>query len=114
MDANGAPLTDPTTTVSQALAIQWLQMNIVATDVVPVDQNTIVFKQVDSLGNTQTASGQSSFLDLNMTDFKSYTNSDFAGQNVFEPSSNDVFTSTGVVGDESLDIINYTIAVVKQ
>lgn len=108
---NGAALTDPTQAVAQAKAIRWLQMNIVATDVIPVNQTTIVNKQVDSLGNTQMPTGASSFLNLDVLDFKTYRNQDFAGQDVFEPEG-DVYGS--VNPDPSLDLINYTISVVQQ
>ncbi len=111
VQSNGAALPSSTQTVSQALAIHWLQMNIVATDVVPINQTTVVAKQVDSLGNTQTASGASSFLDLDISQFKTYANQDFAGQSVFEPQG-DVYGSANP--DPALDIINYTIAVVQQ
>ena len=108
--SSGAAL-DPTTAVNQALNIRWLQMNIVATDVIPVNQTTLVNKQVDSLGNTQTPTGAASFLSLDVSQIRSYMNQDFVGQAVFEPTG-DVYGS--VNPDPALDIINYTIAVVKQ
>jgi hypothetical protein len=109
---SGAAAADPTQAVAQAKAIRWLQMNIVATDVIPVNQTTIVNKQVDSLGDTRTLTGASSFLDLDMANFRSYTNQDFAGQAVFEPADNDVFGSANP--DPSLDLIDYSITVVQQ
>ncbi|MCW3099495.1 MAG: hypothetical protein JWL77_5113 [Chthonomonadaceae bacterium] len=109
---NGAAAADPTQAVAQAKAIRWLQMNIVATDVIPVNQTTIVNKQVDSLGDTRTLTGASSFLDLDMSQFQTYTNQSFAGQAVFEPADNDVFGSANP--DPSLDLIDYSITVVQQ
>lgn len=103
---------DATQAVNQANQIQWLQVNMVATDVVPTNQTTIVAKQVDALGNTQ--AGQTGFLNLNVTDVRTYTNSDASGTAV-EPSSNDVYTNSLGTPDPSLDITqDYTIAITKQ
>ncbi len=112
VQSNGAALTDPTQTVALAKGIRWLQMNIVATDVIPVNQTTLVNKQVDSLGDTRTPTGASSFLVLDMLHSQTYTNQSFAGQAVFEPADVDVFGSASP--DPSLDLIDYTISVVQQ
>lgn len=115
VDANGASLNNPTMTVDIANKIRFLQVNVVATDVVPVDQPTSVIKQVDSLGNNQVP-GSTSYLNLDVRDIRAYTNGDAVGLGSSEPSSNDVYTSgLGGVGDESLDLLDsYRIAVTRQ
>ena len=112
VQSNGAALPSATDTVNIARGIIWLQMNIVATNVIPIHQTAVVDKQVDSLGNTLTPTGASSFLILNMSQIQTYTNQTFAGQAVFEPGDNDVFGA--VNPDPSLDLIDYSISVVQQ
>lgn len=114
VDANGASL-DAATTVSKALAIKWLQVNIVATDIVPRGQSAVVSKQVDSLGNTLTQAGASSFLILDVSQFRTFTNQDAVGSAAFEPNAdNDIYTSNGAAGELSLNLVDYSISVVKQ
>jgi hypothetical protein len=110
--ASGSSLS-ATDTVNQALGIKWLQMNIVATDVLPIDPSSI--KQVDSLGDTRISEGQAGFLNLNVTDFPTYSNGDNHGV-THEPTENDVYTynGNGALGEDSLDITDYTIALVRQ
>lgn len=112
VQSTGASLGDPTTTVNTALAIRYLQMNIVATDVVPVNQTAFINKQVDSLGDNRTAAGSSSFLSLDMSQLRSYTNQDAVGKDVFEPGDVDVYGAVNT--DPALDIVDYTITVVRQ
>ena len=114
VSANGAALSSPTDTVTIANKIKFLQVNVVATDVVPVDPTTVVNKQVDSLGNNLGPASASGYLRLNVSDVQRLTNQDFVGSAGFEPSSNDVYTNTGVTGDDSLDLLDYTIAITKQ
>ena len=59
-DANGNPLVDQTEAATRARALRFLQVNIVATNVVPRDVTTTVNKQVDSLGDSRTLTGVSS------------------------------------------------------
>jgi hypothetical protein len=114
VNSNGAALTDPTMTVNIAKNIRFVQMNVVATNVVPINQTTIIDKQVDSLGNNQTQTGASAFLNFDLADLRTYTNQDFAAFATFEPSSNDVFT-TGSEPDPSLDLLDdYSITVRQQ
>jgi len=108
---NGAALPSATEAVTIAKNIQWLQMNVVATDVVPVHQTAIVTKQVDSLGDNRTPSGASSFLILNMSQLQTYTNLSFTGQAVFEPGDNDVFGAANP--DPALNLLDYSISVVQ-
>jgi hypothetical protein len=116
VDNNGGAL-DPTETKTTALNIQWLQVNIVATDFIPVDPNTPFVKQVDSLGNNVLSQGNT-YVTLPMNQIgRVFTNSDaaFLGLTSPEPASNDVYTSDGSVGEEFLDLLdNYTITVTQQ
>jgi len=97
----------------QALAIQWLQVNIVATDFLPTDPSAV--KQVDSLGDTRTQQGQASFLNLNVSNFPRFTNGDNPGLTHEPTSENDVYIYNGSgFGDESLNIVDYTIELTHQ
>ncbi len=112
LQPTGAALPDQMQTISQAKTIRWLQMNIVATDVIPRDQTQLVAKQVESLGDTRSLTGASSFLTLDMTQLRTYDNQSFIGQTVFEPADNDVFGSANP--DPSLDLVDYSIIVRQQ
>jgi hypothetical protein len=116
VDNNGGSL-DATTTTKMALLIQWLQVNIVATDVVPLNPTLPVFKQIDSLGNNASSTLANTYLTLPMNQVgQIFTNADATslGLSSPEPSSNDVYTTDGSVGDPSLDLLdNYTIAVTQ-
>jgi len=109
--ASGGQLS-ATDTTTQAQNIKWLQVNIVATNFIPVDLTPPGVKQVDSLGNTQ--GGVGSFLNLNVLFDHTYLNGDpLLSSTSFEPADNDVYTN-GIsgIGDESLDITqNYSISV---
>jgi hypothetical protein len=109
---NGAPLADQNQAVTQAKAIRFLQVNIVATNVIPRDVVTPVLKQVDSLGDTRTLSGASSFLILDVSQNRVYRNQDFVGQLVYEPTDIDVFGSD--TPDPTLDLIDWTIEIRQQ
>jgi len=94
----------------QALAIHWLQVNIVATDFTPTNPNATVVKQVDSLGNTLTQEGPASFLNLDVSNFPTYTNGDNVGLSHEPTSDNDVYIYNGSgTGEDSLNITDYTI-----
>ncbi len=112
VQADGSALPSQVDTINMAKSIRWLQMNIVATDVIPRDQTQLVAKQVESLGDTRTLSGASSFLTLDMSQLRTYTNQDFAGQAVFEPTDNDVYGSANP--DQALDLVDYSITVRQQ
>jgi hypothetical protein len=107
-DANGNPLPDPVEAANLARAIRFLQINVVATSIVPADPTTPVTKLTDAFGDTRTLLGASSFfiLDSSQTG-RVFRSSDFVGQPIEEPTSSDVFD-----GDEpSLDLIEWTIEV---
>ena len=112
VDAGGGPL-DATTTVANANLIKYLQVNVVATDVVPTNQVQPIPKQVDSLGDDRTSTGAAAYLNLIVSDVRSWTNADFQGFASFEPSDIDVYPN--INPDPSLDITqNYSIALTKQ
>ena len=110
-DSNGAAL-PPDQAVAAARSIRFLQMNIISTDVIPTDLATPVNKQVDSLGDTRSSTGQSSFVVLDVSQNRVYRNSDFIGQGAFEPSDNDIFGSS--TPDPSLDLVDWSVEVRQQ
>lgn len=110
-DGNGRPL-PADQAIAAARSIRFLQMNIVATDVIPADVNTPVSKMVDSLGDTRTSSARSSFVILDVSQNRVYRNSDFIGQLVFEPSDNDVVGTS--LPDPALDLVDWTVEVRQQ
>ena len=73
---------------------------------------TPVIKQVDSLGDTRSLSGASSFLILDASQNRIYRNSDLVGQLVAEPTDNDVYGSLNP--DPTLDLIDWSIEVRQQ
>jgi hypothetical protein len=110
-DSNGKPL-PVDQAVAVAKSIRFLQMNIISTDIVPTDLATPISKQVDSLGDTRTSSGQSSFVVLDVSQNRVYRNSDFVGQLAFEPSDNDIFGSSSP--DPSLDLVDWSVEIRQQ
>ncbi len=110
-DSNGKPLpSDQAVAIAQGT--RFLQMNIISTDLVPTDLATPVNKQVDSLGDTRTSTGQSSFVVLDVSQNRVYRNSDFVGQFAFEPSDNDIFGSS--TPDPSLDLVDWSVEIRQQ
>ncbi len=109
-DANGAPLPDPTEAANRARQIRFLQVNVVATNIVPRDVTTPVVKLVDSFGDTRTLAGASSFLVLDVSQNRIVRNSDFTGQLIEEPADPDVF----VGNDPTLDLVDWSIEVRQQ
>ncbi len=111
-DANGNTFTNPTQAATAAKQIQWLQINIVATNILPVDVTTPVDKHVDSLGDTQTAIGATSFLTLNVQQLSTVQNSTSVGTSIYEPSTYDVYPPGS--NDPQLDLVDWSIQVVQQ
>jgi hypothetical protein len=111
-DANGIPLSDPTQAANLARQIRYLQVNIVATNIIPRDVTTPVEKLVDSLGDTRTQLGASSFLILDVSQNRVISNNDttIVGSLVHEPSDPDVFGGN----DPSLDLVDWSIEVRQQ
>jgi len=105
---------DATQTITDAKAIRFLQVNVIATNLAPTNPQQFVSKQVDSLGDTQTQTGQTSYLTIDLSQIgKTYQNSDYNGQNIFEPTDH-----SDVVGaanpDAALDLRNWSIQVIQQ
>jgi hypothetical protein len=113
-DANGQPLTDASAALMAARAIRYLQVNVVATDVIPRDATTQVSKMVDSLGDNRTAAAASSWLIIDMSQNRAYTNEDpnVIGSNIWEPSDVDVYGSSNP--DPALDITDWSFQVQSQ
>ncbi len=112
-DANGQPLTSETETATTARAIRWLQVNMISTNLVPVDSNLEVDKQVDALGDSQTITGDTSFLILDLTQHRTFRNSDYVGQSIYEPSEPDVY-GIGGTSNASIDLVDWSIQVEQQ
>jgi hypothetical protein len=108
VDSNGQPLTDPAQAAAAANALRFLQVNIVATDVVPRDVTTPVSKQVDSLGDSRSLLGATSFLVVDVTQIgRVYNNAAFVGQAIAEPDTLDVYNGN----DPSLDLLDWSVEV---
>lgn len=107
-DASGNPLADPVEAVNQARNIRFLQVNVVATSLVPIDPATPVVKLTDAFGDTRTPLGASSWLTLDTTQIgRVFRSSDFIGQPIEEPTTPDVFGGD----DGSLDLVEWSIEV---
>ena len=111
-DANGRPLAS-SDAATMARNLRYLQVNFVATDVVPRDVSTQVVKRVDSLGDTRTSSASSSFLIIDLAQNRVYSNStsNSSGLSIEEPTDYDVF---GPGTDDSLDLRDWSIEVKQQ
>jgi hypothetical protein len=100
---------DPTTKVKEANAIHYIQVNIVATNVVPTDQSTPTNKYVDSMGNTRSSAEQNSFLILDLTQNRMYT-SQLSSGTLSAEQPGDVYPPGGQ-GTDPIDLIYWTITV---
>lgn len=107
VDASGAPLADQTQAATQARALRFLQVNIIATDQIPKDVTTPTTKQTDSLGDSRTLIAASTFLILDLSQNRVLRNSDFLGQQVYEPTDLDIFNGN----DPTLDLTDWSIEV---
>ncbi len=107
----------PNSTISQSSAInmarnlQWVQINMVATDVVPVDITTTVTKHFDSFGDD--ANGAGSFLLANLLDGPgTYANT--SSTSLTEPQG-DVYVSPGggvTSAFPQLDLVGWQVVIV--
>ncbi len=111
-DAGGGPLADPNQTMNVARSLRYLQVNLIATNSIPRDRTTPTDKEVDSLGDTRTLTGQTSFLIVDLSQYRVYRNSDLIGQSTAEPPDNDVFGTA--TPDPSLDLVDWSIEVRQQ
>lgn len=108
LDSNGQPLTNAQQTTQLATAIRFLQINIIATDIIPRDVTTPVAKQIDSLGDTRSLLGVTSFLILDASQIgRIYNNTSFIGQSIAEPDTLDVYNGN----DPTLDLVDWSVEV---
>ncbi len=103
-DTNGRPLSMPPT-------IRWLQVNVVATNIVPHDATEPVAKIVDSLGDNRANPG-GTFQIIDMSQNSTYSNANASGTSVYEPTG-DVVGATGDQGAE-LDLTDWSFQVQNQ
>jgi hypothetical protein len=112
-NTNNLPLS-PADAANIALQIQYLQVNIIATDTTSTSPD-LSHKEVDALGDTSSRTGQQNFLELDLRTPRIYQSSD--NSQSAEPSSNDVFVypqdSVGT-GDASLDLVDWSMQIVQQ
>jgi hypothetical protein len=95
--------------VSKALAPGWLQVNVIATNVVPYDTQTTVNKLYDSFGDDSNGVGSFLNLDLTQTTYVSGLT-----QQLTEPTG-DVFMSpqnTTTSAFPALDLVSWSIQIV--
>lgn len=110
-DAVGRPLPGQQA-ADMARAIRFLQVNFVAAERVPTDVTSEVNRQTDSLGDTRTQTGRSSFIVLDVSSPRIYQNSEFLAGVAGEPSDTDVFGASSP--DPALDLVDWTIEVRQQ
>ena len=103
--------TDQAAKNQEAQNIEWLQVNMVATNVRPTDPTSSVLKEVDAFGNTLgsgTNSSAQTFLTIHLTENRTYSSSDNVS-NLQEP-INDVYP--GGNSEPSLDLQSWSIQVI--
>jgi hypothetical protein len=100
---------DATAKVQEALAIHYIQINIVATNLVPTSQANIAGKEVDSIGNTLSSSEQNSFITIDLTQNKSYYSTQQSGT-ISPEQPGDVYPQ-GAQGVNSIDLVYWSITV---
>ena len=104
-DAAGGTV-DAATAASSARALQYLQVNMVSTNITPLAQSS-ASKLYDSMGDT--SNGRGSYLTLDVTQNRAVTSADTALPETNEPTFSDVFGGT----DSTLDLRSWTIEVVR-
>lgn len=98
--------------VNKAKNLRYLQVNVVSTNVVPLDTQTSVIKEYDSFGNDSNGVGNFLNMDLNQL---AYKNGNGDTPTTTEPSFNDVFISpvgSNIAQDPSLDLVDWEIQVI--
>ncbi len=106
----GKTAADIATLVSQ---IRWLQVNIVATNVVPTDQTTAAQKQVDSMGDSLNVQDLSSFLVLDLSQNQTITSNGPFQTLAYPEPDHDVYP-TFLTYNPSIDIHQWSITVSQQ
>lgn len=99
-------VTDQPTTalaIAEAQKIQYLQVNIIATNVVPMTQTFPGLKEVDAMGDGTDTSQYSIFLQINLNQANSYLSTTGFGQLSPEPTG-DVYPLNDHPDQQSLDL----------
>lgn len=102
-------ITNPAQAQQAAAAIQFLQANIVATNVVPIDQATATGKEVDSMGNTLDPNQQSSYLILDLQNNTIWRSTDTTSA-LSPEQAGDVWPAGS--SNDALDLTSWTIQLV--
>jgi hypothetical protein len=112
-DASGNPPTDTAAVVAMARAIVWIQVNVVATNLTPIDPTTIVNKVFDSFGDNR--GGQGTYINLDVSKPDSVRNGDLRFPGATE-SPNDIFTTVPSTESQfvQLDLVDWTIEIRQQ
>ncbi len=103
--------TDQTAKNQEAQNIEWIEVNMVATNVTPTDPTSSVIKEVDAFGDTLgsgTSSSSQTFLTIHLTENRTYSSTDNVS-NIQEP-INDVYPVRN--GEPSLDLQSWSIQVI--
>ena len=109
-DANGNPLSTADS-ATMARSLQYLQVNFIATDRIPIDAATEQNTRVDSLGDTRSGAGRGSFLIVDLTQNTTYDNMRASFDGVQEPSDYDV---SGPDVEPSLDLRDWSVQISQQ
>ena len=109
-DANGNPLSTADA-ATMARSLQYLQVNFIATDRIPIDAATEQNTRVDSLGDTRSGSGRGSFLIVDLSQNTTYDNTHASFDGVQEPSDYDV---SGPDVEPSLDLRDWSVQISQQ
>lgn len=94
-------------------AIHYIQVNIIATNQVPTNQTTASGKQVDSMGNSLSAADLSSFITIDLTQNKTYTDAGPYQTLTFPEPQGDVYPP-GSPSNPSIDLQHWSIQVTQQ
>lgn len=95
----------------QSSAFQWLQVNMVATNVVTTNPTASVAKEYDSFGDD--SNGIGSFLTIHVPDFTSYANGGTNVGQASKPGTSDVYPPTNAAAYQSLQIVNWQVQIVN-
>jgi hypothetical protein len=96
----------------EAAAIRFLQVNIVATDAVPTNQAYSGQKNTDAMGNTLNPNQQSGWLEIDLSQNRTYTSADTSSTLSPEPTG-DVYGYPTPCGNcnDAIDINSWSIQV---
>ncbi len=105
------PSSSQSAAVSQALAARWMQVNVVATNNTPVDGQTTIYKEYDSLGDDSDGRGSYQLVDLRQP---AYVNGDLTlAATTTETTSNDTFVAppNTLPQDPALNLVDWSIQI---